>query len=189
MSEPTRPGRKRSEVSRQAILTAAVDIVHESGYAALSVEAIAKRAGTGKQTIYRWWPSKADVVLEAVSTIIDTRTGPLDHGNLADDMHALFRVGFGVWNTPQMRAMLQVLMAEAQLDQAFAQRFRENFLDRRRKALGRILVRARDRGELAPRVPLAVLIDAVLGALWYRIMVIPAPLDDGLADHLIALVQ
>lgn len=188
MVDTARPGRKRSEDSRQAILSAAIDIVDEAGYAALSVEGIAKRAGTGKQTIYRWWPSKADVVMEALVTRADLRVGTLDHGNLADDLRALLRVSFGLSNSPQMRTLLQILMAEAQHDDAFAQRFREDFLDRRRRALGRILVRARERGEFTPRVPLAVIIDAVLGALWYRIMAIPAPLDDVFAEHLVTLI-
>ena len=188
-SEPSRPGRKRSEMSRQAILAAAIDIVHEFGYSALSVEAIAKRAGTGKQTIYRWWPSKADVAMEALADLAESRLGALDHGNLADDMRALMRANFGIATDPQLRGLLQGLMAEAQLDQQFALRFRVNFLERRRRSLGRVLVRARDRGEFTPRVPLNVLIDSVLGALWYRIIAIPAPLDEALAEHLITLVQ
>ncbi len=189
MSEQARPGRKRSEISRQAILAASIDIVHESGYSALSVEAIAKRAGTGKQTIYRWWPSKADVAMEALSDLAESRLGASDHGNLADDMRAMMRANFGIATDPQIRGLLQGLMAEAQLDTEFAQRFRTIFLERRRRSLGRILVRARDRGELAPKVPLNVLVDAVLGALWYRIVAIPAPLDEALAEHLITLVQ
>lgn len=184
-----RPGRKRSEVSRKAILGAAIDIVHESGYAALSVEAIAKRAGTGKQTIYRWWPSKADVVMEALSDLAESRLGPLDHGSLAEDMRALMRSNFAIATDPQFRGLLQGLMAEAQLDLQFAERFRTNFLERRRRALGRVFVRARDRGELTPKVPLNVLVDAVLGALWYRVVAIPGPLDEAFAEHLIALVQ
>ena len=61
-----RPGRKRSEESRQAILTAAAEMVAEVGYAGLSIEGIAARSGTGKQTIYRWWPSKAAILGEAL---------------------------------------------------------------------------------------------------------------------------
>lgn len=189
VTETSRPGRKRSEISRQAILAASIDIVHESGYSALSVEAIAKRAGTGKQTIYRWWPSKADVAMEALADLAEARLGALDHGNLAEDMRALMRANFGIATDPQIRGLLQGLMAEAQLDSEFAARFRTNFLERRRRSLGRVLVRARDRGELVPKVPLNVMVDAVLGAIWYRIIAIPAPLDEALADHLLTLVR
>ena len=61
-----RPGRPRSEAARQAILTAAQEELLARGVGELTIEGIAARAGVGKQTIYRWWPSKADVVLEAM---------------------------------------------------------------------------------------------------------------------------
>jgi AcrR family transcriptional regulator len=66
-SGPARPGRKRSEGSRQAILAAALGLTADVGYAGLTVDGIAARSGTGKQTIYRWWPSKDDVLLEALA--------------------------------------------------------------------------------------------------------------------------
>jgi AcrR family transcriptional regulator len=76
---PRSLGRKRSQESRLAILTAAFELTAELGYAGLTIEGIAARSGTGKQTIYRWWPSKADVLLDAlpprpISTSRFTRT-------------------------------------------------------------------------------------------------------------------
>ncbi len=62
-----RPGRLRSENSRDAILQAATELVVEQGYAAVSIEKIAQRAGAGKQTIYRWWPAKGDILMEALA--------------------------------------------------------------------------------------------------------------------------
>ena len=65
MTRSTFPGTTAQRGSRQAILAAAMALAAEVGYSGLTIEAIAARAGVGKQTIYRWWPSKADVLLEA----------------------------------------------------------------------------------------------------------------------------
>jgi AcrR family transcriptional regulator len=74
---PPRPGRKRSEESRLAILAAAFELIAEVGYAGLTIEGIAARSGTGKQTIYRWWPSKADVLMDAIAQDKKVKSGKL----------------------------------------------------------------------------------------------------------------
>ena len=86
---PEQPrGRPRGEGARQAILAAALGIAAEDGYAALTVEGIAARAGVGKQTIYRWWPTKADVLLEAGAAKADLRVPVTDRGSYAADLRA-----------------------------------------------------------------------------------------------------
>jgi AcrR family transcriptional regulator len=137
-----RPGRKRSEESRLAILAAAAELTAEVGYAGLTIEGIAARSGAGKQTIYRWWASKADV--------------------------------------------LRALMAEAQIDPAFGERFRENFLQHRRDALGVVVSRAAGRGDLPPGAPPETVIDIVFGTLWYRLLATRRPPDERLAEELVA---
>ncbi|WP_234293539.1 TetR/AcrR family transcriptional regulator, partial [Nocardia jinanensis] len=87
------PATRRSHRSRTAILTATTELIGEVPYAKLTVEAIAARAGVGKQTIYRWWPSKGAVVFEAM---LESDTGPEglalpDTGDIATDLRALLR--------------------------------------------------------------------------------------------------
>jgi AcrR family transcriptional regulator len=183
-----RPGRKRSEDSRQAILAAATGILGDTGYAGLSIEAIAQRSGTSKQTIYRWWPSKADVVMEAMATKADLQIPLPDLGSLAADLGEMLRDSFRLARVPQVGDLLRVLMAEAQLDPAFAERFRSEYLRRRRQALGVILDRAAARHELPVGVSVETAIDVVFGVLWYRLLAIPAPLDDALVDELVHLL-
>lgn len=183
-----RPGRKRSEHSRQAILAAAAELVLEVGYGALTIEKIAQRSGTGKQTIYRWWPSKADVVMEALATKADMDIAIPDLGSLETELRTALREGFALARVPAVTELLRALMAEAQIDPAFADRFRAEFLHRRRRMLRVILGRAAERGELPPGVPVETLIDVVLGTLWYRVLAIPEPLDDTLADELVSLI-
>jgi len=183
-----RRGRRRSEDSRQAILTAATEILRDSGYAGLSIEQIAQRSGTSKQTIYRWWPSKADVVMEALAAKADLRVQLPDLGSLAADLRAVLQSSFSLARAPEVSDLLRVLMAEAQLDPAFAERFRSDFLVRRRRALAHVLARAGARGELAAGLSVDTASDVVFGVLWYRILAIPGPLDDALTDELVALL-
>jgi len=180
-----RPGRKRSEQSRLAILTAAYELAGEIGYARLTIEGIAARAGTGKQTIYRWWPSKADVVLDALATKADLHIPIPDEGSFAADLRAFLLASFALGNQRALLGILRALMAEAQIDPEFWQRFREAFLQRRRDALGVITGRAQARGDLPPGLSPGTVADIVFGVIWYRVLATREPPDSGLAEELV----
>jgi AcrR family transcriptional regulator len=180
------PGRPRSEAAQRAILSAALDELRERGYAALTIEGIAARAGAGKQTIYRWWPSKADVVLDALLDMAETHVIVPDEGTLDADLSAFLSATF---RQRGQRAVLTGLMAQTVLDPAFAIAFRERFLFKRRAALRGILERATERGEIAPGTDLELLIDVVYGVLWYRLFVDHAPLNEKAGRQLTDLVM
>jgi AcrR family transcriptional regulator len=165
-----RPGRKRSEESRRAILVAALALFSERGYGAVSIEGIAARAGVGKQTIYRWWPSKADVLLEAAAEKADLHVRLDDHGSYLADLRAFLSDSFALGRTPQVPELLCAMMAQAQVDPAFGERFRAGFLQRRRDALGTILSRAAVRGDLPPHLSPDTVMDIVFGLAWYRML-------------------
>ncbi|GAA1674355.1 TetR/AcrR family transcriptional regulator [Fodinicola feengrottensis] len=185
MTGDRQPGRPRSEAVRQAILAAAADELTEKGYAALTVEGIAARAGAGKQTIYRWWPSKADVVLDALLEAAASRISIPDNGTLRADLTAFLAATF---RQRSQRPILVGLMAEALLDPVFAQQFRDRFLFGRRAALRGILDRAAQRGEISADVRIELLIDVVYGVLWYRLLLDHAPLSEAAGRELAALV-
>jgi AcrR family transcriptional regulator len=180
------PGRPRSVTARQAILAAALDLTAEVGYARLTIEGIATRAGVGKQTIYRWWPSKADVLLEAGAAAAEFQVPVNDHGSYAADLRAFLTASYDIAQQPHVTDVLRALMAEAQIDPAFGERFRPAFLQRRRDSLFVIVDRARQRGDL-PRHPADdVIADIVFGTIWYRVMATRRPLDARLVDDLVA---
>lgn len=186
MTDERRLGRPRSEATRKAILAAAIEELEERGYAALTIDGIASRAGSGKQTIYRWWPSKGEVVLEALlDHAAESITIP-DKGSLPDDLMeflaATFRQRHG------RRPILVGLMAQALLDPAFAAAFKERFLFMRRAALRVLLDRAAARGEIAADADPELLIDIVYGVLWYRLLLDHAPLDEPTGERLAALL-
>jgi AcrR family transcriptional regulator len=180
------PGRKRSQESRLAILSAAMELVAEVGFGSLTIEGIAARAGTGKQTVYRWWPSKADVLLDALATQADLRIPIPDAGSYAADLHEFLTATFELGRQQQVVQVLRVLMAQAQIDEAFGERFRAEFLARRRDALAVIVDRARERGDLPASPPPGLLADIVFGVIWYRVLAGHRPLDDGLPAELTA---
>jgi AcrR family transcriptional regulator len=180
-----RPGRKRSEESRLAILTAAFELIGEVGYAGLTIEGIAARSGTGKQTIYRWWPSKADVLLDAMATKADLYVPIPDAGSYAADLRAFLHASFALAHRPPVADGLRALMAEAQIEPAFGDRFRASFLQHRRDALGTILDRAQSRGELPPGLSPGTITDIVFGTIWYRLLATRQFLDDQLVEELV----
>ncbi|HEX6536816.1 MAG TPA: TetR/AcrR family transcriptional regulator [Gemmatimonadaceae bacterium] len=170
------PGRPRSEPARRAILGAALALLAEHGYRALTMERIAATAGVGKQTVYRWWPSKAAVVLTALGDHAEERIPLPDTGDGRADVTRFIRDTLAAWRGPA-GPIVRALMAEAQLDPAFARLFREQLIDRRRAGFRALLVRARARGEIGPHADLELLMDLAYGAMWYRLLLDRAPLS------------
>jgi AcrR family transcriptional regulator len=182
------PGRKRSEESRLAILAAAWELAGEVGFAGLTVEGIAARSGTGKQTVYRWWPSKADVLLDALAAKSDLHIPIPDDGSYAADLLGFLTASYQLGRDPRVVHVLRVLMAQAQIDEDFGARFRESFLMRRRQALAVITDRARARGDFPPAPPPDLIADVVFGVIWYRVLSRDQPLDDRIPAELTALL-
>jgi AcrR family transcriptional regulator len=178
---PRSPGRPRSERARRAVLDATLALAAEEGPAGLQMEAIAKRAGVSKETLYRWWRSKTEVVLEALAER-SRRTIPLpDTGSLGGDLRAFLRATVDAAD-PTTVQLLHAVAAGAASDPQVAAEVRDRFLVVRRTALGELLTRAVSRGEMASEgVPLTI--DMVYGSLWYRLIFAVGPLDYGWADE------
>jgi AcrR family transcriptional regulator len=178
--EPRSPGRPRSEKARRAILDATLALAAEEGPRGLHMEAIAKRAGVSKETLYRWWRSKTEVVLEALADR-GQRTIPLpDTGSLPGDLRAFLHATVASGDDTTVR-LLRALAAEAAADQRVAELVRDQFLATRRSALGELLQRAVARGEVTDEYA-AIAVDLVYGSLWYRLIFEVAPLDLAWAD-------
>jgi AcrR family transcriptional regulator len=186
--EPRSPGRPRSEASREKILAAALYLAAESGYSALTIEGIAARAGVGKQTIYRWWSSKADVLLEAGAANAELHIPVTDHGSYRADLRAFLSASYDMGAEPRLVALLRELMAEAQLNPAFGDRFRAGFLERRRDAFAVVTDRAAKRGDLPEHPNPSVAADIVFGTIWYRVLATHQPLNQALADDLLTIL-
>jgi AcrR family transcriptional regulator len=181
-----RPGRPRSEQARRAVLSATLELAGELGPRGLSMDAIARRAGVSKETLYRWWPSKTEVVLEALATRGEETIPIPDTGSLRSDLRVFLRSTVDSAQ-PTTVLLLRALGAEAATDSGMAQLIRERFIESRRSALGQVLTRAVRRGEIT-RAQSAMMVDLVYGSLWYRLIFELAPVDrkwaDGVANTL-----
>jgi AcrR family transcriptional regulator len=177
------PGRPRDDRVRQAALAATLKLLAEDGYSALTMARIAREAGASKQTLYRWWPSKAAITLEAATARASAGVPDEDSGNLETDVRTFIR-RLEAGMTPGIKRVLAGMMAESQLDRDFAGQFRAQFIASRRQAFRRLFERAQARGELSAEVDLELLVDLVFGAHWYRLLNEHAPLDEPFADEL-----
>ena len=162
--------RKRSEETRLAILTATYELTTEVGYQDLTIEGIAARAGAGKQTVYRWWSTKADVLLEALAVKADLTVTTADQGSFADDVGAFLRDSADLLARPGVVAVLRSLMSEAQRDQEFRDRFQREFLHKRRGAIEVLVARAAQRGDKPAHLSAELCADLIFGLIWYRVL-------------------
>jgi AcrR family transcriptional regulator len=173
-------GRPRSPEAQRAILEATENLLRERGYAGLSIDEVARRAGVSKRTIYRWWPSKGALVAEAFTESAGQRHQDVNTGRVRDDLIGYLQQLFADIARPGKTAALRSMMAEAQSDEGFAAQF-ATFIAGRRDLIRSILQRAAERGEIDPSADLDVAIDFIFGLYWYRMLVGHLPLDQALA--------
>jgi AcrR family transcriptional regulator len=175
--------RPRSEASRRAILNASLELLETDGYGRLTMEGIAKRAEVSKQTIYRWWPSPAAVLMEALNERAQQLVPGRDLGSFEPNLRAFIRRTVTALHGG-LAPVVASLMAEAQRDPEFAATFGEQFLARRRDALHALFVEARTRGEIGPDTNSRLIVEIAFGTIWYRLLAKHAPLNRRFADQL-----
>ncbi|MGK5629093.1 TetR/AcrR family transcriptional regulator [Streptomyces sp. URMC 123] len=178
---------RRSERSRRAILDAALELVGEVGFAKLTIEAIAARAGVGKQTIYRWWPSKAAVLFDSFLALSEDAGGMTlpDTGDLEADLKLVLRATVDELNSPTYDLPTRALTAESQNDRRLAEELHERVLGPQLDAFEARLRAAQEIGQIAPDVDLRVALEAIVGPLHYRWLLRTGPLTHEFADTVV----
>ncbi|MEV4395040.1 TetR/AcrR family transcriptional regulator [Nonomuraea sp. NPDC049607] len=180
---------RRSERSRQAILQAARELVSEVGYAKVSVEAIAARAGVGKQTIYRWWRSKGAVVFDSFLALSEGDQGVVlpDTGDIEADLKAVMRATVAEFADPGFEAPIRALNLEIVGDPELAAQYREKLagpVDEAKKARLRSAQRA---GQIAADADLDLALELLYAPLYQRWLLRSGPLTPQYADALVDL--
>ncbi|HZD71388.1 MAG TPA: TetR/AcrR family transcriptional regulator [Actinomycetes bacterium] len=164
------PGRPRSERAHRAILRAALELLLEQGFAEMSVEGVASRAGVGKATIYRRWPAKADLVAEAVGRMSHKALDPVDTGSVRGDLMALAEQAFKTEEADEVTEIMLKLMVERARHPELQEAFLRRVVHPRRRLMADILQRGIDRGELRPDIDVDLLVDLLMGVVLYRSM-------------------
>jgi len=180
-------GRQRSEVSEEAILNATLCLLKEKPLRDITVEEIAKKAGVGKATIYKWWPSKAYVALDAFLRKLNRMVPTPDTGSAENDFKEQLYSLISFYTSPTGTGRIfSQFLAEGQSDPEFAALFRERFLKPRREVVGVIFDRGVKRGEIDPSLDRELVLDLIYGPAILRLMAGHAPLDHKTSEAIIS---
>ncbi|MGI5352131.1 TetR/AcrR family transcriptional regulator [Streptomyces sp. CA-250714] len=182
---------RRSERSRKAILKASMELVGEVGYPKLTIEAIAARAGVGKQTIYRWWPSKAAVLLDAFTDVVhdqDYESGIPDTGDIEADLKTVLRATADEFSDAAFEAPYRALAVAAAADPALADQFVTRLSEPGLKVYVERLRAGQEAGQIDPDVDLDLAVELLLGPFQQRWLNRTGPLTHEFCDRLVELV-
>ncbi|MCY1077830.1 TetR/AcrR family transcriptional regulator [Archangium lansingense] len=178
-------GRPRSDQARRAILEATRELLAAHGYERLSVERIASEAGVGKQTVYRWWPSKSAVVAECLleGYLLPEQTAVPDTGDVRADVRALLVGLTDYLGEPKNASLMRALVAAASDSQEVSDRLYKRFTAPYHAAVTERLRTAIRSGQLRAADPVPVA-DALIGFVVYRLLARTA-LSEEACEHLL----
>ena len=179
-------GRPRCEVARKRILEAALESLDEVGFANTTTDLIAERAGASKATIYRWWPTKAALLLEALRDIVAQELPFPDTSNLKEDVRQQLR-NFIKLLTGRRGGVLKSFIAAAQSDTEVAAAFRNVWVIPRRAEAKAVLEKHQEAGRLPAAVDLELLLDVLYGPLYFRLLAGHGELPPAYADEVTEL--
>jgi AcrR family transcriptional regulator len=179
---PRGPGRPRDARHDQAILEATLELLQEHGYRGVTIEGVAARAGVGRPTIYRRWPSKPAIVVAALVQSARLAVPMQDTGSLRRDLIAFQRHQVELMNAPDSRRVTAGLVADLVDDPELAGTYVSQYLAPRRAQVWQLLQRGIDRGELGADVDLAFAYDLLVGPLFMRAVVWGQPLEPDAAE-------
>ncbi|MEU4918154.1 TetR/AcrR family transcriptional regulator [Streptomyces parvus] len=191
---------RRSDRSRRAIHDAALALVTEVGYRRTTIEGIAARAGVGKQTIYRWWPSKAAVLMDAFLDLAgraaedagagagdtgEPAPGIPDTGDLVADLKLVLRATVDELNDPALEAPTRALTAEGIVDAKLGAAFVHKLLDPQLALYVTRLRAAQEAGDVRADVDPRIALELLIGPLMHRWLLRTLPLTHAYADEIV----
>ncbi len=167
-----RPGRPRSVEAHQAIVAATLALLAEEGYTALSMEAVAARAGVGKATIYRRWRSKTELVAEVLKGLRQAEPPPDTGGFRSDVLELATRQLALVRAQPGFGRLAPRLLGDSADDPALHAMALDSMVTPMRAILGDLIARALERGDLRPDIDPEVVTDIIQGSIFYKVLIL-----------------
>ena len=180
-------GRTRDADAKQRILDATFELLAAQGPGKVSIDEIAREASVGKQTIYRWWPSKHAVVIDALLEHSIRDTPFRDSGDARADLRHHMRGVVRLFTSPT-GVLIREVLADAISDEAVAAGFVERFWQPRRDLSTQFLMRAMERGQVRNDVDVEAALDSIYSPLWVRLIIGFAPLDLPFVDRVLDVV-
>lgn len=180
---------RRSGRAHRAILSATRELVADVGYSRLTIEAIAAAAGVGKQTIYRWWPSKAAVLFDAILEANSDEEGSVelpDTGDLESDLRFVLRGTVAVLTEPANDRLQRAMIAEIQTDTGVGEELVRRLLRPQLDACAARIAIAVRAGQVDESVDNGLVAELLFGPIFYRWLLRTGELDDAFADGVLA---
>ena len=181
------PGRPRSEQARRAIFRSTLKLLQRSSFSGLTIEAIAADADVGKATVYRWWPNKGALVVDAFASSAESELRFPNTGSVYRDVSLQMTQFLSVLRSQRGR-IVAALLAGGQSDPELLAAFRERFLRPRREEAYKTLRRAIERGELPANLDLDVVLDTLYGAIYMRFLIRHDELSENYVHEVCRLV-
>lgn len=181
---PAGRGRPRDASRDDALRTAALQVMAEVGYRALTMDAVATRAKAGKATIYRRWESKLDLVIDTCLHLVSESVPEPDTGSVAEDLRQFLRAYASTLTGPVGKAA-QALVGELAHEPELAAAFRNSFLAQQRDMLATVVRRGIGRGEISADAPIDLIVPIGGAALIYRLMLTGEELTADYVDQVV----
>jgi AcrR family transcriptional regulator len=171
-----RTGNQRNPVLHQAIIAAATEVLTKEGPTRFTIEAVAKLAGCGKPTIYRWWPSRHALLLEVYLQASKREVVEPEGKDLAEDLALMLRQVWRFWRDDYSGSLFRLILSEMMLDKEGTRYLREVFIPRRQAFTAVAFQTAKDRGDIPPELDTKFLLDLFYG--YSLFCLITGQLDD-----------
>ncbi|RAY15560.1 TetR family transcriptional regulator [Actinomadura craniellae] len=172
----------------ERIKGAALEVAREAGFAKLSIEAVAARAGVSKHTVYRRWPSRGLLFLDAVLSLNTAGLGHPDTGDIVADLRTVMTTATDLLGRPPWGPLYQDLIGEAQHDPEVAAALNQRFIAPQTADTLARLKRAMDQGQLAPDFDLDLAMEILSGPLYFRLLITQQPLTHAYIDRVLHAV-
>ena len=185
--ERAKRGRRRDPGAQDAILEATRGSLLEVGYPGLTIESVARRAGVGKSTIYRWWPTKGALVLEATSEHLEIGVVP-DTGDTRGDLLIAARQLIDTFSDRLASIVIFAVIAHLEDDPSLAATFRDTWVYPWRRSAAEAIERGIARGDLPADTDPDLYLDVLVGTVFQRTLVVAAPTTAGLDEALVGMI-